>query len=68
MEGAAKLLAVDTATKQIVKRIVLSRESVLATTYLNDLRLDLRSGAAGIAYVIDSSSRGPGGSYFVSVR
>jgi sugar lactone lactonase YvrE len=58
--GAAKLVAVDLATNKVVKRIVLRPNVVLPTTYLNDVRIDLRRGAEGFAYVPDSSSRGPG--------
>ena len=58
--GAAKLVAVDLATNKVMKRIVLPPEVVLPTTYLNDVRIDLRRGAEGVAYVPDSSSRGPG--------
>jgi sugar lactone lactonase YvrE len=34
---------------------------VLPTTYLNDVRFDLRQGKDGVAYVTDSSIDGPGG-------
>src|SRR5262249_34631208 len=59
--GAAKLVAVDLATNKVVKTVVLSTNSVLPTTYLNDVRLDLRQGRAGVAYITDSSKAGPGG-------
>lgn len=61
VKGGAKLVAVDLASNKVVETIVLSAETVLPTTYLNDVRFDLRWGGAGIAYVTDSSARGPGG-------
>ncbi|MDG3439096.1 L-dopachrome tautomerase-related protein [Nitrospirillum amazonense] len=59
--GGAKLVAVDLATDQVVRTIVLGDETVLPTTYLNDVRFDLRQGSAGVAYITDSSVKGPGG-------
>jgi sugar lactone lactonase YvrE len=59
--GGAKLVAVDLATNKAVKTIVLSADTVLPTTYINDVRFDLRQGKAGIAYITDSSVSGPGG-------
>ncbi|TCL64602.1 L-dopachrome tautomerase-related protein [Rhizobium sp. BK251] len=59
--GAAKLVAVDPTTDRIVKTIVLPPSAVTSTTYINDVRFDLRQGKAGYAYLTDSSFRGPGG-------
>lgn len=59
--GAAKLLAVDLATDKVVKTIVLPPSTVLPTTYINDVRFDLRKGKEGVAYITDSSVSGPGG-------
>lgn len=56
----AKLVAVDLATDKVVKTIVLAPTSVLNTTYINDVRFDLRKGKAGLAYITDSSVSGPG--------
>lgn len=61
IDGAAKLVAVDLATDKVVKTIVFPRSTVLATTYINDVRFDLRGGKEGIAYITDSSVSGPGG-------
>jgi sugar lactone lactonase YvrE len=58
--GGAKLVAVDLSTNTVVKTIVLAPTTVLKTTYVNDVRFDLRQGKAGIAYVTDSSVSGPG--------
>lgn len=59
--GAAKLLAVDLATDKVVKTIVLPPSTVFPTTYINDVRFDLRKGKEGVAYITDSSVSGPGG-------
>jgi len=59
--GGAKLLAVDLATNRVVKTILLGADVVLPTTYVNDMRFDLRQGTGGVAYVTDSSITGPGG-------
>lgn len=59
--GGAKLVAIDLATNTIVRTIVLPDSVVLPTTYLNDVRFDLRQGEAGVAYITDSSNAGIGG-------
>ncbi|WP_207456300.1 L-dopachrome tautomerase-related protein [Azospirillum sp. SYSU D00513] len=59
--GGAKLVAVDLATDRIIRTIVVPPEAALPTTYLNDVRFDLRQGAEGVAYITDSSVSGPGG-------
>ncbi|GAB4394392.1 MAG: L-dopachrome tautomerase-related protein [Kiloniellaceae bacterium] len=59
--GAAKLVAVDLKTDSVVRTIVLPPSVVFGTTYVNDVRFDLRQGSAGVAYITDSSVSGPGG-------
>lgn len=59
--GGAKLVAVDLATDKVVQTIAFGPDVVLPTTYLNDVRFDLRQGEAGVAYITDSSIKGPGG-------
>lgn len=59
--GGAKLVAIDLETDAVVRTIVLGPDVVLPTTYLNDVRFDLRQGEAGVAYITDSSVSGPGG-------
>ncbi|MGM5028252.1 L-dopachrome tautomerase-related protein [Tardiphaga sp. 862_B3_N4_1] len=59
--GGAKLVAVDLASNKVVKTIVLPSSTVLPTTYINDVRFDLRQGKAGVAFITDSSISGPGG-------
>ena len=59
LPGAAKLVAVDLATNRVAKTIRIPAEVALPTSYLNDVRFDLRHGAEGVAYITDSSDRGP---------
>lgn len=59
--GGPKLLAVDLNTNQVVKKIIFPTNVALATTYLNDVRFDLRRGAEGTAFITDSSSAGSNG-------
>jgi sugar lactone lactonase YvrE len=55
-----KLVCIDLNTNQITRKIPFAPNVVLPTTYLNDVRFDLRKGAGGVAYITDSSSQGPG--------
>ena len=59
--GAAKMWCYDLATNTRVKAFPLGGPGVLRTTYLNDVRFDLRKLAEGVAYVTDSSAEGPNG-------
>lgn len=59
--GGAKMICVDLTTDKVIKTLPLTGSGVLKTTYLNDLRFDLRKGSAGVAYVTDSSAAGPNG-------
>ena len=59
--GGPKLLGIDLRTNQIVKKIVFPGSIALATTYLNDVRFDLHRGAAGTAFITDSSLSGANG-------
>lgn len=59
-KAAPKLVCVDLTTNKIIKTIRFDQsDAVLMTTYLNDIRFDLRKGAEGTAYITDSSSSGP---------
>jgi sugar lactone lactonase YvrE len=57
--GGAKLVAIDLATNQIVRTIVFPETVALPTSYLNDVRFDLRRGKSGVAYITDSTDKGP---------
>jgi sugar lactone lactonase YvrE len=59
--GAAKLVAVDLDRDEIVATIPLPSDVVLQTTYLNDMRFDLRRGEGGLAFISDSGHEGPNG-------
>ncbi|MEG4007339.1 L-dopachrome tautomerase-related protein [Microcoleus sp. Pol11C1] len=59
--GGAKLVGVDLGQNQIFKTIVFPPNVALPTTYLNDVRFDLRRGKAGMAFITDSSDKGPNG-------
>jgi sugar lactone lactonase YvrE len=65
--GGAKLVAVDLASNKVVKTIVFGPDIALPTTYLNDVRFDLRQGKEGVAYITDSSTRGPGAVIVVDI-
>ena len=54
-----KLVCVDLTTDTVVRTIVFEPDVALPTTYLNDVRFDLRKGEGGIAYITDSSDQGP---------
>ncbi|MBU6454158.1 MAG: gluconolaconase [Cyanobacteria bacterium REEB67] len=59
--GAAKMVCVDLKTNRVVEKIEFPRDVVLPTTYLNDVRFDLRRGKGGMAFITDSSGSGPNG-------
>jgi sugar lactone lactonase YvrE len=57
--GGPKLICVDLTDDTVVQTILFNPDVALATTYLNDVRFDLRWGEAGIAFITDSSNQGP---------
>ncbi|MCT2584621.1 major royal jelly family protein [Actinophytocola gossypii] len=59
--GGPKLVCVELATDGVGQVITFPPQVALETTYLNDVRFDLRRGAAGVAYITDSSDQGPNG-------
>jgi sugar lactone lactonase YvrE len=65
--GGPKLIGVDLQQNRIVKTILFPREVALPTTYLNDVRFDLRRGKAGMAFITDSSDKGPNGMIVVDL-
>ncbi len=54
-KGAAKIVGIDPSTNQVIANIVLTPPTMLTESHMNDLRIDLTHGEAGIAYVSDSS-------------
>jgi sugar lactone lactonase YvrE len=59
--GGPKLVGVDPASGEVVQTIRFPPDVVLETTYLNDIRFDMRRGEAGAAFITDSSLTGPSG-------
>ncbi|MET8837969.1 L-dopachrome tautomerase-related protein [Micromonospora sp. NPDC004540] len=59
--GGPKLVRVDLDTDTVGQVITFPTDVALPTTYLNDVRFDLRRGDAGLAYLTDSSDSGPNG-------
>ncbi len=59
--GGPKMVCVDLNNDQIIKQILFPQDVALSTTYLNDVRFDLRLGSEGIAFITDSSQKGPNG-------
>jgi len=55
------MVCIDLKTDQIVKQILFSQDVALPTTYLNDVRFDLRRGEDGMAFITDSAQKGPNG-------
>jgi sugar lactone lactonase YvrE len=63
--GGPKLVCVDLATDTVEKVIVFEPDVALPTTYLNDVRFDLRR---GVAYITDSADSGPNGLIVVDLE
>jgi sugar lactone lactonase YvrE len=59
--GGPKLVCVDLRTDEVAQVITFDPDVALPSTYLNDVRFDLRRGSAGVAYITDSSDSGPNG-------
>jgi sugar lactone lactonase YvrE len=59
--GGPKLFGIDLRENRVFKKIIFPRDVALPTTYLNDIRFDLRRGTEGMAFITDSSDKGPNG-------
>jgi sugar lactone lactonase YvrE len=59
--GGPKPVHLDLDTDTVAQTIVFGPDVALETTYLNDVRFDLRRGEAGFAFITDSSDQGPNG-------
>lgn len=59
--GGPKLVCVDLKTDQVIKKILFPQDVALPTTYLNDIRFDLRRGSEGMAFITDSAQKGSNG-------
>ncbi|MGB7574054.1 MAG: L-dopachrome tautomerase-related protein [Thermodesulfobacteriota bacterium] len=56
--GGPKMVGIDLQTNQIFKKILFPQDVALPTTYLNDVRFDLRRGTEGFAFITDSGANG----------
>lgn len=68
LPGGPKLVGVDLTSNQVFQTIRFPEDVALKTTYLNDVRFDLRQGKAGVAYITDSSQSGPNGLIVVDLE
>lgn len=59
--GGPKLVRVDLKKNRVERTYLLPQSVALPTTYLNDIRFDLRQGQEGIAYITDSGAKSPNG-------
>ena len=59
--GGPKLICVDLTTDEVIKKILFPQDVALPTTYLNDVRFDLRRGSDGVAFITDSAQKGANG-------
>ncbi len=59
--GGPKLVGVDLQRNAVFKTILFPADVALPTTYLNDVRFDLRRGEGGLAFITDSSEQGANG-------
>ena len=57
--GGPKLVGIDLKTNSIFKTIRFPAQVAPKTSYLNDVRFDLRRAKAGMAFITDSSPAGP---------
>src|SRR6266850_1763854 len=56
ISGGAKLVAIDLTTNAVKRTIVFPDSLIMKGTSINDVRFDLARGAAGFAYIPDSSA------------
>ncbi len=59
--GGPKLVGIDLGKNEVFKTIIFPDSVVVPTTYLNDVRFDLRRGQGGLAFITDSSDKSPNG-------
>ena len=59
--GGPKLICINLDTNKVIKKILFPQTVALPTTYLNDIRFDLRRGNEGFAFITDSSQKGSNG-------
>jgi sugar lactone lactonase YvrE len=67
LPGGPKLVGVDLTTNKVFQTIRFPKDVALETTHLNDIRFDLRRGKGGVAFITDSSPKGPNGMIVVDL-
>jgi sugar lactone lactonase YvrE len=63
-----KLVGIELHTNKVFQKIQFPPDVVLPTTYLNDVRFDMRRGKDGMAFITDSASKGPAGIIVVDIH
>lgn len=66
--GGPKLVGVDLQQRVVFQSILFPPDVAPPTTYLNDVRFDLRRGRSGMAFITDSSHTGPNGIVVVDLE
>jgi sugar lactone lactonase YvrE len=66
--GGPKLVCINLETDTVEKVIPFPANVALPTSYLNDVRFDLRKGRGGVAYITDSGAGSPGGIVVVDLE
>jgi sugar lactone lactonase YvrE len=66
--GGPKLICIDLNMNRVIKKILFAQDVALPTTYLNDVRFDLRRNNEGITFITDSSQKGPNGIIVVDLE
>ena len=61
LPGGAKLVRIDLETDEILRKYILGGEALRRSSYLAGLRIDLRHGDEGMAYITDGSEMGMNG-------
>jgi sugar lactone lactonase YvrE len=59
--GSVRLVCWDLDEEELVRTIVLPKAVAGETSFINDVRVDLSRGRAGVAYLTDASAEGPNG-------
>lgn len=59
--GGPKLVGVELKSNQVFRTITFPATVALPSSYLNDVRFDLRRGKDGMAFITDSALKGPNG-------
>lgn len=61
LPGGAKLVCMNLNNNEVLRTIPIKSPAIHETSYLNDIRFDLRKGKRGYAFLTDSTDKGPNG-------